>query len=357
MSTLQAELFAFPVEQKVPPPSLSRRPRRPRPIDSIEVSEEVNEWMPTTSRLTPDEKIFRARKALASHDRDIAQSVDTLANLTEAWVRTEGKAGAKVSPSTIRSYKTGIKRLLTDLRGRELQDLKPDVAKSWVKRMQEGGNGARPGTLQARLSAVRALYSSLRWIGATSANPFEHIRVEEDVLPAWQKRQPYTSDEMVKILALDLDPADRVLVLLGSHAALRVGECCNLGWRDVDLDRRELTVKHGNGKGQAKRHVPLGPTLIKALQDLQVARPLLKQGPVLNMTPITAWRRMKAICEWAGVKPRDVESLRHYAAMRVYKRLDDILYVAELLGLKSLDAALVYVTRDDNKLREAVAEW
>ena len=68
MSALQAELFALPVEPKVPPSSLSRRPRRPRPIDSTQVSEEVNEWMPTTSRLSPDEMVFRARKALANHD-------------------------------------------------------------------------------------------------------------------------------------------------------------------------------------------------------------------------------------------------------------------------------------------------
>lgn len=38
-------------------------------------------------------------------------------------------------------------------------------------------------------------------------------------------------------------PHLRMLVVLGAHAGLRKGEMFRLKWSDVDLERRELTIR------------------------------------------------------------------------------------------------------------------
>ena len=57
-------------------------------------------------------------------------------------------------------------------------------------------------------------------------------------------------------------PAMRRAVALGGYAGLRVSECAELDWADVDVEARRIFVR---GKGQKQRPVPLSPVLLDYL--------------------------------------------------------------------------------------------
>jgi integrase len=63
-----------------------------------------------------------------------------------------------------------------------------------------------------------------------------------------------------------------LVVLLGGDAGLRLGEIIALEWADVDLEKRQLTVRQSDWrshvtvpKGGRIRHVPLSGRLVEAL--------------------------------------------------------------------------------------------
>jgi integrase len=65
--------------------------------------------------------------------------------------------------------------------------------------------------------------------------------------------------------------ADRMtpLILLALKTGLRRGELFDLEWQDVDLPNKTITVRGDVAKSGHTRHIPLGPTAFKAINNWQ----------------------------------------------------------------------------------------
>jgi len=109
------------------------------------------------------------------------------------------------------------------------------------------------------------LHKALRWPDATTADPFAGVKAPKDDTPAWEKRKPYSYDE-IQQMREKARPVDHAIVLLGAHAGLRVAEMVDLEWRDVNLSAAELIVRCG--KGGKRRTVHMSPGLVMALWRL-----------------------------------------------------------------------------------------
>src|SRR5690606_37804206 len=192
----------------------------------------------------------KRRAATAANSRD----PEELWALTEAYLFLHGSKGAKASQHTLRTYKRGVLDLLTAWGGENLLRPSRDAGVIYLRRLEAGlkpdgtpaDKAPSPATLQVKLAAARTLYRALRWSGATEARPFEDVRAAKDPTPAWEKRRPYTDAEVEELLEL-AEPAERVMVLLGAHGGLRIGEMTDLEWRDIDLTKRTLRVRSGKG--------------------------------------------------------------------------------------------------------------
>jgi len=309
--------------------------------------------------LPPDALRRRAARAANARDRD------ELWALTEAYLFLHGSKGARASRHTLRTYRRGFEDLLDGWQGENLLRPSRDAGVLYIRRLEStplDGSGARPqpSTLQVKLAAARTLYRALRWAGATEARPFENVRVAKDPTPPWEKRRPYADREVERLLEL-ADPAERVVVLLGAHAGLRISEMTGLRWGDLDLGRGELRV--AAGKGGKSAHVRVTRRLREAVEALraEAEAPHRQRDPsyVLPWGTDHTRKRFRRLCARAGVDygSAGVHGLRHGAGTRYYRQAHDLGRVAAHLRHADIQTTRIYAKIDQDAIGEDIDDW
>jgi integrase len=147
-----------------------------------------------------------------------------------------------------------------------------------------------------------------------------------------------------------LDAADAIdwrtylIVLLGGEGGLRVGEIVALKWADIDLERRQISVRHSDWQGQLTtpkngrgRFVAMTERVAVALRKhrhLRSSRVLYKDdgGPITRQG---AWSRVRYAAHRANV-PTGVHILRHSFCSHLVMRGAAMRSVQELVGHQSL---------------------
>lgn len=136
------------------------------------------------------------------------------------------------------------------------------------------------------------------------------------------------------------------LVLLAVNTGLRRGELLQVCWRDVDLQRRFLTVRGDGAKTGQTRHVPLNSEAVKVLNAWKpaVVEPhWCVFGGADSSTPLVVIKK-----GWAGgLKTAKVtgfrfHDLRHTFASKLVMAGVDLNTVRELLGHQSIGMTLRY---------------
>ena len=220
------------------------------------------------------EEALRRHAVRAANERDEG----ALWELIEAHLTLRGAHGIATSAHTLRAYRRGLRELLTLWRGENLLRPGRDAGPLYVQRLLAGDRGdvvaddeahrrgrrvtrgpLAPATVSLRLAAARALYDSLAWAGATQVDPFRDVRLGRTAtdLGDTASTRVYTEYEMNELLAAARDPHERVLLLLGAHGGLRVGEMVRLRWDDLDL--RGGTQKEGFWICQQRAEIRHGP--------------------------------------------------------------------------------------------------
>lgn len=144
--------------------------------------------------------------------------------------------------------------------------------------------------------------------------------------------------------AKSIDWRTYVIALLGGEGGLRVGEIVALEWCDVDLDRRQISVRHSDWRGQLtspkngrgrfvgmtervasalRKHRHLPSTRVLCLDD---GKPITRQG---------AWSRVRYAAHRANV-PTGVHILRHTFCSHLVMRGAAMRAVQELVGHQDL---------------------
>ena len=279
-----------------------------------------------------------------------AQHLDqeTLWSLTETHTSLYGSAGVKMSVRTRRSYKEGVGKFLDHAENAGIGLIRPerDSGPLYIRTLEV--SGLSHSSVRVHLAAVRALFWALRWAGATVLDPFSDARPAKDKTAAWDKRQPYTDDE-VQALTKMASPRDKALILLCAHGGLRIEEALSLEWADVDLSGAVLTVK--NGKGGKQRQVSLTPSLVSTLKTLP------QEGLVIGASQTAARQRLRLIAERAGTRYLGWHAFRHYAGTHIVKQTGNLEYAARHLGHSSIETTRVYAKWSDRALDDVLASW
>ena len=303
-------------------------------------------------RLPADERRRLAVAAAQQHDTAM------LWRVTEAFIVRTGAAGASVSPHTLRAYQRGVIDLVTAWRHEHLLHPSREAGQGWLRQLEAAGK--TPATVRVRLAAGRALYAALAHNGATGDAPFTIAKPARDTTAPWDKRTPYTAED-VEMLARVAGIEDRVFVLLGAHAGLRISEALALTSSDVTVGSAsgggELIVRQG--KGGKQRRVPISPSLAAAIMALQSTRPGLSSAqPLLRYRhALEARRSLERLARAAGVPYRGYHALRHACGTRLMRQTGDLEVVARVLGHSSIETTRIYAKWDDERAAAAVATW
>jgi len=338
------------------------------------------------SRATPLQRVARlqglSEEALRRHAVRAAGERDEAAlwELMEAHLTLRGVSGVATSRHTLRAYRRGLHDLLSMWSGENLLRPSRDAGPLYVQRLLAGerdevlaaepggsrrGRKAKagplsPATASLRVAAARALYAALAWAGATDADPFRDVRIGRAASHAAETTgtRHYTEYELIELLAAARDQQERVILLLGSHAGLRVSEMLALTWDAVDLGGGQLTVR--SGKGNKTAPVDLTPKLAEALLAYRRAMDAagVPRRHVLELrSQFGVFNRLEKLCLRAGTEFKGVHALRHSAGTRLYRQTGDLGLVQDHLRHATLDMARHYARSDRRRLRSRLDEW
>lgn len=206
-------------------------------------------------------------------------------------------------------------------------------------------------TVNRYRSVISSVYSFAIRTGKMTANPVSRVKR----CPENPSRLNWLRPEEEKAIREAIDSnrheAEFSLVL---HTGIRRGENWNLVWRDVDLERGNLTV-HGK---TGRRHVVANASALEALRQLQkISGADEFVCPERNAAKLGARDSRKWFenaVKKAGVKDFTFHDLRHTFASRLVMAGVDIRTVQELLGHKSINVTMKYSHLADDHRKAAV---
>ena len=307
------------------------------PIQPETAAEVAESW----ASLSKDTRKRRAAKASAENDRD------ELEPLLIAHAITWGRAGAATSDQTLKTYWRGAKKLLDWSSENTLlvHQIDPESARRFVTSL----NTLSPKSQSTYLSGAKAMVAAMRWAGLGGENPFVGIGIRDN-RTASEKADPYTDEELSALLSANNRERDRVLLLLGADAGLRLFETTNLQWSDIDFKHRQITVE---GKGRRVGTIKITRRLVDALKNLRETN---DEGLVFGVSLRRIQQLFNAMCLRAVIRCRGYHQLRHSCGTRLYKQTKDLALVARHLRHSSTKTSEIYVTLADEDYDAAILE-
>ncbi|MFV0535246.1 MAG: tyrosine-type recombinase/integrase [Cumulibacter sp.] len=224
-----------------------------------------------------------------------------------------------------------------------LASITPADIETWIKSMHD--DGLAGSTIRTRVANIRPVFAAAVRDGHLTDNPCSGVRLPRITRRATRVTLP--SEEDVRRLVQGAPQPYDLLFALVAYAGLRLGEARALTWGDIDINARQLHVRHqiqqrpGGGwellppKYGSYRTIPLAPQLIGPLLEAEREVPRLvvegsEGGPVHPGSIQRAWSRHRRS---VGL-PEDlhIHDLRHWFASRLIGTGTDILAVQRQLG-------------------------
>lgn len=302
---------------------------------------------------------YEARAELEQLQRVYARGGDparlTLDAYLVDWLKGHGPS---VRPSTLKSYRGHVDHHIRPLLGGILLvKLKPsDVRRLVADRLAAGLSPATVGRIVITLRIALGAAVAEATIADNAAKFAKLPRVEREPIAAM------TTAEARDILAAIRDDLFEALYALLLGSGMRLGEALSLNWRDVDLERGTVRVRHGKTV-RSIRTVPIASFAAAALLghsrqvkrigiDEPVFQPPRRGERLRGDSVLHHWKRLLAE---NGLRPMRLHDLRHGHATLLLAAGVPMRTIADQLGHASpATTANVYAHVAPDHLRAAV---
>jgi integrase len=270
-----------------------------------------------------------------------------LANLPEEWAKIARKRKpnaryASQCQSTLKRFAEFVHQ--ENLKTVEIAHVTRTAARSFMD--AESSRGVTAKTWNDILKLLRATFKYLLPAGAI--NPFSDLPTRETETIF---RKPYSPEELAAIVdAARTDEFIRPLLVTGICTAMRRGDCCLLQLKDVDLQRRFITVK--TAKTGQTVSIPIFPMLYDELklatknQKSNDGFVFPEQARMYQENPDGITWRVKKVLAAAGF--RDEEESLH---------TDNKLLPAPKHGSASISRGEIHVARKEGLRRASVRDF
>jgi integrase len=288
----------------------------------------------------------------------------TVLDADEVWRRYERLLRwRQARPDTIHSYDVALHSLWAHLDGRGVRwdRLTPDDVEEWLAgRCHTGKRNAgkrySPGTRNKYGARVATFYAQATlegWI--KGRNPLAGWRPPRR--PAARRRALKVSAITQLLTELADDRRLAMIVLIGYHQGLRIGEVCRLRVEDIMLDTDPPAI-YVQGKGGQDAEMDLSAALIPGLRAWLLTRPA--SGPLIpnyrfpgeHLSP-----RYAATLLARAMRPvvgDSFHALRRTTAQQLRILTHDPFLIRDALRHSSLETLDVYVEREPELVAAAL---
>ena len=250
--------------------------------------------------------------------------ITTMDHLIRAWLGHVEDERPDLSPLTVTSYKTSVKRLRRLLGSVLIDRCDAAVVQRWVA---EARGQWEASTVALDQVALRAAWA---WARGRGLCPDRELHAVDIRIPRKTRRTP-TPGEIARVIAHARPPWMAMLLRVQWATGARLGEVATLTWDQIDWDRAECTLDGKTGP----RTVPLPADLLERLWRWQATTPP-DVSEVLGVSATTSRYRaggnLRAACERAEVPPYTTHAIRRAVVDRLARSGVDVATAATLLG-------------------------
>jgi integrase len=289
--------------------------------------------------------------------QDKREEVPTLRAFAPRFMQGHSRANRQ-KPSGIASKEMILRVYLLPALGHKRLDA---IKSEDVQRLKGGLETKAPKTVNNVLAVLSVmLKKAVEW------EVIERMPCTIKLLPVTKGSTKFHDfDEFEKLVetARLLDPRTHLIVLPGGEAGLRCGEMMALEWGDVDLAKRQLTIRRSdwNGhvttpKGGRERYVPLTRRLATALSEHRHLRSkrVLCQDDAKPFTRQIVQTRTKRAARRARLAHEGVHVLRHTFCSHLAMRGAPVRAIQELAGHADLSMTQRYMHLSPAALDSAI---
>jgi integrase len=150
-------------------------------------------------------------------------------------------------------------------------------------------------------------------------------------------------------LASGLGKKSATFVLLLKETGMRLGECYDLRW--IDLDQERCTVRVTPEKGSNPRTLKLSNKLVCMLSSLPKKWPYIFRNPAVSRENslhtfrrhyVEQRRKIAQKIQNPRIEAITFKTMRHWRASTLYFKTKDLLLVKEALGHKAISSTMKY---------------
>jgi integrase/recombinase XerD len=270
----------------------------------------------------------------------------------------------KVRPETLRAYKSIFASFIKLSPEASLESLYPATILEFFKTLQERKrivgkglvkSGVKKSTIATYWSKLNCFFGWLKQKGFILKNPFDDLPYPT---PSYDDRKYLKREDIDRILnAIHLHHDGQLLMLkrnlvifyLLLYCGLRREELLLLQIRDIDLERRVVTIREEISKSTNTRQIPLHSTLVMHLKDYLSNRRYFTTPYLIISTkkdiPLTV-NGLKHLVDKLRAKSGvcfHLHQFRHTFAVNFLKSSNNIVKLKQLLGHKSIVMTMTYL--------------
>jgi integrase len=161
----------------------------------------------------------------------------TIKSWLETWIagRTDASKATvveynRIIESFLKFLGTRSDRPLTTLQAKQIEDFKQYLTER-----------VGPSTVNKAVKVLKASFNNAVAKRQLEFNPAEHV---ESIEVEEANRRPFTDKELKSLLKVTEKDANwRTMLLLGYYTGLRLRDCANLTWRDIELHTGTLNIQ------------------------------------------------------------------------------------------------------------------
>jgi len=214
--------------------------------------------------------------------------------------------------------------------------------------------GIKKCSVNREVSCLRKIFNvAIAW-GYTGSNPVRKVKFfseKENI-----RERVLTDGEEERLLAV-VPPHIKPIILVALNTGMRKGEDFNLRWQNVDIERKQISIKES--KSGRERKIPTNSvlfSLLNALKSQNGSSEYLFTNPATGKPYTDITRSFNTACRKAGVEDLRFHDLRHTFATRLVRRGVDLVIIKELMGHASIVTTQRYLhSQADVKLQAVEA--